>query len=85
MPELDGTEFDTVLALAVEVVVDSPATHSLAHELRSPLNSIQGWAHVLEGRLDGADAEVRRALAGIATGIEQQVRLIEGLEARPPR
>ena len=58
----------------------------VAHELRAPLNGIRTWAHVLERQLgENADATVRRAIAGIITGVEQQVRLIEDLvEAKQP-
>lgn len=52
----------------------------VAHELRSPLNGIQSWAHVLESQLDAdASSLVQRALVGIRTGIDQQVRLLEDL------
>jgi len=51
----------------------------VSHELRSPLNGIQSWAHVLENQLGGGNAAVKRALAGIKTGVDQQVRLIEDL------
>ncbi len=51
----------------------------VSHELRSPLNGIQSWAHVLENQLDSENPAVRRALAGIRTGVDQQVRLIEDL------
>ncbi|QEI05343.1 PAS domain-containing protein [Pigmentiphaga aceris] len=51
----------------------------VSHELRSPLNGIQSWTHVLESYLDAESPPVRRALAGIKTGVQQQVRLIEDL------
>jgi signal transduction histidine kinase len=53
----------------------------LAHELRSSLNGIKSWAHVLENELGEGDATLRRAVAGIMTGVEQQVRIIEAIEA----
>ena len=53
----------------------------LAHELRSPLNAIRTWAHVLESQLPSPTPEVRRAIDGIRFAIEQQVRVIESLEA----
>jgi signal transduction histidine kinase len=51
----------------------------VSHELRSPLNGITSWTHVLENSLRDADPGVRRALAGIMIGVEHQVRLIEDL------
>jgi CheY-like chemotaxis protein len=51
----------------------------ISHELRSPLNGIKSWTHVLESQLRDPDPMTRRALAGIMTGIEHQVRLIEDL------
>ena len=56
-----------------------PLLSIVAHELRSPLNGIKSWTHVLEGRLGGGDADALRAIAGIMTGVDQQVRLIEDL------
>ncbi|MEC4719538.1 PAS domain-containing protein [Noviherbaspirillum sp. CPCC 100848] len=53
----------------------------ISHELRAPLNGIQSWAHVLENYVKDA-IEIplaQRALQGIRTGINQQVRLIEDL------
>ena len=52
---------------------------AVAHDLRTPLNAIRGWAHVLESSLPDADPMVRRALAGILLGVEQQARLIDDL------
>ena len=51
----------------------------VAHELRSPLNGIQSWTHVLEARLPEAAPSLQRAIAGIRTGVEQQVRLLDAL------
>jgi len=51
----------------------------VSHDLRSPLNAIHSWAYVLERKVDGADAAALRALGGIRTGVEQQVRLLETL------
>jgi PAS domain S-box-containing protein len=52
----------------------------ISHELRSPLSGIQSWAYVLERTLDGnATPTLRRALAGIKTGVQQQVKLIDEL------
>jgi K+-sensing histidine kinase KdpD len=49
----------------------------VSHDLRSPLNAIHSWAYVLERKVDGADATAQRALAGIRSGVEQQVQLLE--------
>ncbi len=51
----------------------------VSHELRSPLNGVKSWAHVLENHLREADETVRRAVAGIMIGVEHQVRLIDDL------
>lgn len=51
----------------------------VAHELRSPLNGIKSWAHVLERYVHdhGGDETAEKAVAGIMLGVEQQVALIE--------
>jgi signal transduction histidine kinase len=49
----------------------------VSHDLRSPLNAIHSWAYVLERKLDAGDASVQRALAGIRSGVDQQVKLLE--------
>lgn len=53
----------------------------VSHELRAPLNAIQSWAHVLDNYLkeNTSSPLAQRALQGIKTGVEQQVRLIEDL------
>jgi PAS domain S-box-containing protein len=51
----------------------------VSHELRSPLNGIQSWTHVLEAYVPMEQPLVVRALAGIKLGVQQQVRLIEDL------
>jgi PAS domain S-box-containing protein len=51
----------------------------VSHELRSPLNGIKSWTHVLENQLREAPPQVRRALGGIMIGVEHQVRLIDDL------
>ncbi|MDP3294614.1 MAG: PAS domain S-box protein [Nevskia sp.] len=51
----------------------------VSHELRSPLNGIQNWAHVLESIQGEGSKLMLRAIAGIKTGVEQQVRLIDDL------
>lgn len=59
------------------------ALSTASHDLRSPLNAMHSWAYVLERQLAGADANVQRALAGIRTGIEQQVALLDDVLDAP--
>lgn|GEM_PF-380759 len=49
----------------------------VSHDLRGPLNAIHSWGYVLERKVDTADASAQRALGGIRSGVEQQVKLIE--------
>ncbi|WP_436206766.1 sensor histidine kinase [Caballeronia sp. LjRoot31] len=49
----------------------------VSHDLRGPLNAIHSWGYVLERKVDTADAPAQRALTGIRSGVEQQVKLIE--------
>jgi PAS domain S-box-containing protein len=53
----------------------------VSHELRAPLNGIQTWAHVLETQAKQMNSQgiAQRAIAGIKTGVTQQVRLIDDL------
>ncbi|WP_322086540.1 HAMP domain-containing sensor histidine kinase [Burkholderia sp. BCC1999] len=53
------------------------ALSTASHDLRSPLNAMHSWAYVLERQLANADPNLQRALAGIRTGIDQQVALID--------
>jgi PAS domain S-box-containing protein len=51
---------------------------NLSHELRTPMNAIIGWTHLLRsGRLD--DAQRQRALESIDRGARSQAKLIEDL------
>ena len=49
----------------------------VSHDLRGPLNAIHSWGYVLERKVDPNDSAAQRALAGIRSGVEQQVKLIE--------
>jgi signal transduction histidine kinase len=49
----------------------------VSHDLRGPLNAIHSWGYVLERKVDAADAAATRALGGVRSGVEQQVKLIE--------
>ena len=51
----------------------------VSHELRSPLNGIKSWTHVLENLVREPDPAIARALNGIRIGVEHQVRLIDDL------
>jgi PAS domain S-box-containing protein len=79
--ELNGF-IGSCLDITDRMLAEKSAAELLAivsHELRSPLNGIKSWTHVLQGRLREADPTVARALNGIMIGVEQQVRLIEDL------
>ena len=50
----------------------------ISHELRSPLNAMVGWLHIL--RSGRADADLsERALAGLGSAVERQRRLVDQL------
>ncbi|CAH2799044.1 MAG: Signal transduction histidine kinase [uncultured Caballeronia sp.] len=49
----------------------------MSHDLRGSLNAIHSWGYVLERKVDANDPAAQRALAGIRSGVEQQVKLIE--------
>jgi len=51
----------------------------VSHELRSPLNGIKSWTHVLQNVLRNPDPTAARAIDGIMIGVEHQVRLIDDL------
>ncbi|MET3619046.1 sensor histidine kinase [Burkholderia ambifaria] len=59
------------------------ALSTASHDLRSPLNAMHSWAYVLERQLANADPSLQRALAGIRTGIDQQVALIDDVLDAP--
>jgi PAS domain S-box-containing protein len=51
---------------------------NLSHELRTPMNAIIGWTHLLKsGRLD--DSQRQRAMESIDRGARSQAKLIEDL------
>lgn len=51
----------------------------IAHELRSPLNGIQSWAHVLASQGGDQTPLAQRALDGIGNGVRQQARVLDDL------
>ena len=54
------------------------ALESLVHDLRTPLNGIKTWTHVLENQ-GATDPLSQRAIAGIMTSVDQQAALIDQL------
>jgi PAS domain S-box-containing protein len=51
----------------------------VSHDLRTPLNGIKTWAHFLDQQLRDADPAIRRAIAGVMIGVDQQAALIDDL------
>jgi PAS domain S-box-containing protein len=51
----------------------------VSHELRSPLNALRGWGHVLANTRPLDAALVERATAAIKRSVEHQARLIDDL------
>ncbi len=48
----------------------------LSHDLRSPLNAMVGWLHVLRGAQTSPEM-TERALAGLSSAVERQRRLVD--------
>jgi PAS domain S-box-containing protein len=51
----------------------------VSHELRSPLNALKGWSHVLTGSRNPDPTLVARAAQAIKRNVEHQTRLIDDL------
>lgn len=51
----------------------------VSHELRSPLNALKGWSHVLSSSGNPDPVLVHRAVRAIKRNVEQQTRLIDDL------
>jgi signal transduction histidine kinase len=51
----------------------------LAHALRTPLNAMVGWLHVLKGGSNVPEATAHRAIEGISRALDQQQRLVEDM------
>ena len=50
---------------------------ALSHDLRTPLNAMVGWLHLLAAAPDASSAGAARAIEGLRRAIAQQQRLIE--------
>lgn len=66
IPERDAPDYADFLLL-------------MAHELRSPLQAMDSWVHVLEAVLVDSSPQAGRALAGIRTGVVQQLEILDWL------
>jgi PAS domain S-box-containing protein len=51
----------------------------VSHELRSPLNALKGWSHILSGTTVPAPVLVTRAAQAIRRNVDHQSRLIDDL------
>lgn len=51
----------------------------VSHELRSPLNALKGWSHVLSGTPNPDPVLVARAVQAIKRNVDHQARLIDDL------
>ncbi|GAB3482666.1 PAS domain S-box protein [Polaromonas eurypsychrophila] len=57
-------------------------SYSVSHDLRSPLNTVNGFSNLLARQLDSTvDPKVKHYISRIQTGVEQMGQLIEGLLA----
>jgi len=81
MPAIPESRSERIARLCAETALfmRDQVLSRVSHDLRSPLNAIQSWAYVLERKIDTGDASTQRALDGIRTGVEQQVKLLESL------
>ncbi len=85
-PVIDGDRLAGFVGSCVDMTDAIGAQDQLlanvSHELRSPLNAIKSWAHVIENQLyEMDDPTTRRAIDGILVGVDEQVRIIGGLLA----
>ena len=79
---LDGDQGELARERAARIVLESAARAMdefmslLSHELRSPLNAMVGWLHVLRGA-QATPEMTERAIAGLASSVERQRRLVD--------
>lgn len=57
---------------------------AIAHDLRTPLNAMAGWLHLLSSPQPRSPEVSARAIEGLRRAVEQQRRLIEKHLERPP-
>jgi CheY-like chemotaxis protein len=57
---------------------------ALAHDLRTPLNAMVGWLHLLKSSKSDNAESVARAMDGLRRAVEQQRALIDEKLGRPP-
>ncbi|MDQ3271646.1 MAG: PAS domain S-box protein, partial [Pseudomonadota bacterium] len=81
--DADITELKAVeTALRVSNQELEAFSYSVSHDLRSPLNTVDGFSSLLARHLGGtADPKVRHYLSRIQAGVQQMGHLIEGLLA----
>jgi len=79
VPVLNERDFEGFAGSCTDVTDRDEFLGVVSHELRSPLNGIKSWTHLLENLLADAQPPVHRALAGIMIGVDHQVRLIDAL------
>nr|WP_250452954.1 HAMP domain-containing sensor histidine kinase [Caballeronia sp. ATUFL_M2_KS44] len=76
-PTQENTERIAHLRAEASLFMRDHVLSVVSHDLRGPLNAIHSWGYVLERKIDAKDPAAQRALAGIRSGVEQQVKLIE--------
>jgi len=76
-PQADADEHTAHLRAEAALFMRDHVLGVVSHDLRGPLNAIHSWGYVLERKVDTTDAAAQRALGGIRSGVEQQVKLIE--------
>jgi PAS domain S-box-containing protein len=79
--DTDITELKAVETALVQSNRELEAfSYSVSHDLRSPLNTIDGFSRLLERQLEGAaDPKTRHCLSRVRAGVAQMGQLIEGL------
>lgn len=76
----EAGEVDDYRDLALETLDPRSA---IAHDLRTPLNAMAGWLHLLSSPQPRPPEATARAIEGLRRAVEQQRRLIEERLDRP--